>query len=204
MPQHDYYTGRLSSIDRKLDLAVDAQLERARRDVADMRRADAIDAEERREKARRDAERCLEHQRAYDDSFQKFGRRAPAPAADDRARDYRRRLYAIGQSMLPSGHALTKFDPEDIDGTAIQPLEAQLLEALDREATEPTGDNVPGEGEPLREITKIDSATGGKKTEFYGESFIKSLGRPGRKVRRLVDPRNGRVLLGQAWSTPPG
>jgi hypothetical protein len=195
MPRDTYYTGRLADIDRKANLIADAQRERARRDVRDMRRADAIDQEERREKARRDAERCLEHQRAYDDSFQKFGRRAPAPAADDRARDYRRRLYAIGQSMLPTGHALTRLDPEEIDGTAIQPLEAQLLEALDRESEEPTGDNLP-EGEP-REVSKMDSATGLRKTEFFGKrSFIHDFARPGRRVARIVHVPSSRVLFG--------
>jgi hypothetical protein len=204
MPQHDYYSDRISSIDRKLDLAADAAIERARRDVRDMRRADALDAEEAREKARKDRTRCLDHQTRYDAVFAKHGSRAPQPVADDAPPSYRRRLFAVGQSMLPTGHPLADFDPQDIDGAAIIPLEGQLLQALDREATEPTGDNIPGEGEPLREVTKIDSASGLKTTSFYGESFIKGLNRTGRKVRRLVDPRNGRVLLGQAWSTPPG
>jgi hypothetical protein len=201
---NSYYSDRIDRIDRKLDLAADAAIERARRDVRDMRRADALDAEERREQARKDRSRCGEHQVRYDEAFAKHGVKAPPPAADDRPPGYRRRLFAIGQSMLPSGHALADFDPNDIDSSAIIPLEAQLLEALDREGETPSGDNVPGEGEPLREITKIDSASGIKTTSFYGESFIKGLNRTGRKVRRLVDPRNGRVLLGQAWSTPPG
>jgi hypothetical protein len=199
MPHNDYYTGRLADIDRKANLIADAQLEQARRDVKAMRRADALDAEERRDKARKDRARCLDHQTRYDAVFAKHGSRAPSAVADDAPPDYRRRLFAIGQSMLPTGHALTDFDPNDIDGTAIIPLEGQLLQALDRESEEPTGDNLP-EGAP-REVTKIDSATGLKKTEFFGKrSFIADLGRPGRRVARIVHVPTSRVLWGAQFS----
>jgi hypothetical protein len=200
---NSYYDGRFADIDRKANLILDAQLEESRRRVKAMRRADSLDEEEARSKMRRDAERCRQHQERFDAAFAKFGRRAPEPAADAHPPDYRRRLYAIGQSMLPSSdHPLAKFRPDSIDGSAIAELERQLLEALDRESEEPTGDNVPSEG--MREVTKVDS-TGLKKTGFYGKrSFINDFARPGRRVLRLMDPRNGRVLLGANWSTPPG
>jgi hypothetical protein len=105
--------------------------------------------------------------------------------------------------MLPSDHELAGFDPRQIGPSAIAELEAQLLEALDQEAETPTGDNLPAAGQPFREVTKTDSATNGRETRFYGrESFIKAMSRPARRVLRIVDPRDGKVLLGAPWSRP--
>jgi hypothetical protein len=73
---------RITTTNRRLDLAADVALERARRDVKAMRRADALDQEEAREKARRDAARCARHQSVYDQAFQKFGKRASEPTVD--------------------------------------------------------------------------------------------------------------------------
>jgi hypothetical protein len=195
---------RIADTNRRLDLAADVALERARRDVREMRRADALDEEERRTQARKDRSRCRDHQINYDSAFANHGVKAPQPAADDRPPEYRRRLFGIGQSMLPSGHPLAKFDAKDIDGTAIIPLEEQLLEALDRESENPTGDNLPETPDDPRAMhERMDSATGLRKTEFTAKrSFIADMGRPGRKVRRLIDPRDGRVLIGQPWSKP--
>jgi hypothetical protein len=96
---------------------------------------------------------------------------------------------------------LTELHPLEIDGSAIIPLERQLLEALAREAEEgPSGDNVPGEGQPLRAVTKTDSATGLRTTSYYGPSFIKGMSRPGRKVLRICNPTTGDVLWGAPFS----
>lgn len=53
---------------------------------------------------------------------------------------YRHRLFAIDQSMAPSGHELTSFDPSELDGAAIISFERQLafyvLPARDRPSAE--------------------------------------------------------------------
>jgi hypothetical protein len=185
---------RIAKTSRRLDLVADAALERARYDVREMRRADDAERDEERERIRRDRDRCIEHQSRYDEAFRKFGQQAPLPAADDHPPDYRRRLFGIGQSMLPRGHKFTKFDAREIDGGAIREFERQLLQALDEEAENPSGDNLPGPGEPLREVTKTDSATNERVTKFYGaESFIKGLSRPARRVLAFHD-RDGRII----------
>jgi hypothetical protein len=197
------FDGRLTNLDRKINLLTDAAIERARYDVKQMRRADDVEREQRRIENRRYADRCRQHQERYDAAFQQFGSKAPPPRADAFPPDYRRELFRRGQDMLPSDHPLTKFNPQDIGGDAIAELERQLIDALEQESQTPSGDNIPGPDKPYREITKMDS-TGVRKTEYYGsESFIKSLGRPGRRVLRLVDPRGPRVLLGAPWPTPP-
>jgi hypothetical protein len=52
--------------------------------------------------------------------------------------------------------------------------------------------------------TRTDPMTNARVTNWYGrESFIKSMSRPARKVLRLIDPNDGRVLWGRPWSLPP-
>jgi hypothetical protein len=102
--------------------------------------------------------------------------------------------------MLPREHELSGLDAAEIGPGEIVPLEAQLLAALQQEAEEPSGDNVPSEGQPLRSVTTADSANGQRKTVFYGESFIKGLSRPGRKVLRLINPQTGEILFGAPFS----
>jgi hypothetical protein len=185
---------------RRVDLVVDTHLERARRDAARMRADDAAEAEEERAQRRKDVSRCREHQSRFDEVFSGHGVKAPPPRADAFPPDYRRELFKRGQELLPSDHPLIRFDPNDIDGGAIIPLEKQLMSALREQAETPSGDNIPGPGEPLREVTKTDSATGLRKTTFYGaESFIKGLNRSGRRVVRICDPVGGRVLFGPAF-----
>jgi hypothetical protein len=169
-----------------------------------MRADDAAEREQRRDEVRRHADRCRQHQEKYDAAFQGFGMKAAPPRSDAFPPDYRRELFKRGQDLLPSDHPLTQFNPEDIGGDAIAELERQLIEALDRESTEPSGDNIPPPGAPMREVTKVDS-TGVKKTEFFGaESFIKSLGRPGRRVARIVHVPTSRVLWGRQFPDARG
>jgi hypothetical protein len=204
MSYADRLTDRIDRIDRRLDLAADAALERARRDVKAMRRADALDQEEARSKARRDAERCARHQLVYDQAFQKFGRRAPEPAVDAHPPTYRRKLFSDGQNLLPDGHSLTRFDAADLDGSSVPVLERQLIEELDREAEAPSGSNLPESPDDPRARREVANSMGAKKTEYHARtSFIKDMGRAGRRVLRLVDPRDGRVLLGAHYSRPP-
>jgi hypothetical protein len=185
----------LDRIARRADLVVDTHFERARRDAARMRADDALELEEQREKARKDRVRNVEHQSRYDSIFAKHGARAPSPVVNERPPAFRRRLFSLAQSLLPSAkHPLAKFRADSIDGSAIAELERQLLRAVEDQATHPTGDNIPRAGEPLKEVTRVDDATGYKETSFYGqESFIKGMGRPGRRVIALHD-RDGRII----------
>jgi hypothetical protein len=131
MPYDGRFTDRIEASNRKLDLAVDVAIEKARRDLREMKRADALDQQEEREKARKDRDRCLRHQRVFDDSFSAHGVRAPAPTVDAHPPTYRRDLFRRGQELLPSDHPLTEFDANEIGGDAIAELERQLLAAIE-------------------------------------------------------------------------
>jgi hypothetical protein len=58
------------------------------------------EAAEARRQARQDAENCRRWQATYNDSYQSFGVQTPAPVADEKPGDFRRRLFAGLQSRL--------------------------------------------------------------------------------------------------------
>jgi hypothetical protein len=164
------------------------------RRISDQYRADAADREAEqaeREQARRDrlrrwADRCDQHQRRYDAVFEGFGRRAPEPAADAHPPSYRRDLFRIGQSMLPSGHDWAKGDPDDIGPSAIAAMEEQLLQALREQAERPTGDNVPQTVDDPRAKREVFDDSLGRKVTVYKarRSFIHDFTRPA--VRAII------------------
>jgi len=188
----------------RLDTVSAAQ---ARRLAAQLRAddAEAEEQEQEREESRRDtmrrhADRCDQHQRRYDEAFEGFGKKAPPPAADAFPPDYRRDLFKLGQSMLPSGHDLTKFSPDDLDHAVIIPFEAQLFEALAKEAQKPSGDNVPeSPDDPQAKRERTDSM-GTRKIEWVArDSFIKAMNRAPRRVAAIHTDR-GSVYCGPLTS----
>jgi hypothetical protein len=179
---------RVNATTRKLDALSAVAYERAKRDLRQWAAADSAAEDWRRDRMRRDAARCDEHQVNYDRALEPFNKAAPPPTGDDHPPSYRRRLFAIGQSMLPSGHELTKFSPDDLDGTLIIPFEEQLFEALAKEGAEPSGSNLPDTVDHPRARRDVfdDSLQRRVVTYKARESFIKSLGRPGRKLAAIL------------------
>jgi hypothetical protein len=155
---------------------------------------------------RKHADRCLEHQRNYAEAFEPDGKRAPQPEADAFPPEYRRRLFAIGQSMLPSDHELAQIgDPRDPDGSAIIPFEKQLFDALRKEAEEPTGDNLPEDvNDPRAKREVFDDSLGRKVITYKAKnSFIRNFVRPAHRVLRFIDPGKGIVLYGPPFDKVP-
>jgi hypothetical protein len=84
-------------------------------------------------------------------------------------------------------------------------LEAQLLGELEREGDQPTGSNLPQSPDDPRAMHERTDSLGGKTITFEArESFIKSLGRPGRKVLRIFDAGRGRVIWGPQFPPASG
>jgi hypothetical protein len=191
-------TSELEAAERRLAAMINS---RAAADEAQAR-ADAVaDRAERRDQLRRNADRCANHQSRYDEIFTKFGRRAPQPIADAAPPDYRRRLYAIAQSLLPSDHELVRVDPVELGPDAIGPFEGQLFEALSNEAEEPSFENLPdsvADSRARREVTDPD--TGRRVIEFRAKrSFIADLNDAPRFVQRFIG-KDHRVLWGEPFS----
>jgi hypothetical protein len=186
----DAIANRIDRSMSRLDAASGALAIRLQQQI----RADAAaEAEQERDRLRRDAALCAKHQRKYDDLFQRFNKRAPEPRADDDPPDYRRQLFRIGQTMLPSGHELTGFDPRELNGSAIIPFEKQLFDALAKEAEEPSGDNLPQTVDDPRAKRERTDDMGAKFIEYRARSFITDMGRRGMRVAAVYG-KNGDVI----------
>jgi hypothetical protein len=196
---------RISDTNRRLALSADIALERGRRDVRDMRRADALEAEEARERLKRDANRNQEHMIRYDSAFVEHGARAPLPALDERPPEFRRRLFGMGQSLLPKGHELRKFRADEVGPSAILPLEKELFSALSDEAASPSGSNLPQTVDDPRAKREVTDSMGTKTVNWAAkEHYIKGMSRPARRVARIVDPTRGIAIWGQPFSRTSG
>ena len=108
--------------------------------------------------------------------FNGFGERAPRPLEGESLVSYRKRLATKLKTHSQAWKAvpLSKL-PEE----AFSVAEVQIYADAERAAAHPV-DLAEGE---LRMVTKIDPATGRRYNDFYGkESFVKQMGRPGRRV----------------------
>jgi hypothetical protein len=109
--------------------------------------------------------------------FNGFGQRAPRPLEGETIIDYRKRL-ATKLKGYSTAWKSVKFSqlPEEAFNIAETQVYADAISA----ATNPT-DLEAGE---LRQVTKTDPSTGVRTIVFYGkESFVKQMGRPGRRVK---------------------
>jgi hypothetical protein len=108
--------------------------------------------------------------------FSGFGTRAPRPLEGEALGDYRRRLATKLKSHSPTWKSI-KFSKLDDEAFAV--AESQVYSDAAGAAANP----VDLEAGELREVTKIDPQTGVRSIVFYGkESFVKGMGRPGRRV----------------------
>ena len=183
----------------RLDGLIDGQVRRLEKVEA---RADA-----EREEARRVRMRDAMHERTeigsrYDSAFRSFGTTVPEPADDEAPSRYRARLFNRLARRLSPDHDLAGVRADDLGGqpVVLDRFEEMIIAAAKAEGERPSIDNLPRDGAMISRA-RVDSDTGSKITEWFGkESFIKSMGREGRRVLRLVDPASGRVLLGAPFS----
>ena len=133
-------------------------------------------------------------QEYYDQALRSVGTRAPAPSLGMSVNDYRREtLRTLKHMFLPPAHDLFKVQYRALKADALDALEPQLLKAVVAEAVNPA--HVPvGQ---LKKIERMDEYGKVKCIDFIGqESFVKAMGRPGRKVVRFMAPANsyGRAI----------
>ena len=77
-----------------------------------------------------------------------------------------------------------------------------LLDAAKAEGERPSTENLPSDGSLIAR-NRVDDM-GAKTTEFFGrESFVKSMGLPGRRVLRICNPKTGDVLHGPPFPQNP-
>ena len=123
----------------------------------------------------------------YDDTLRKVGMRAPQPVLGQTCNDYRREtLRTLKRTFLPQVHELYKVNFRGLPADVLNPFETQLLSAVVVEANNPI--HVPA-GE-LRKIEELDEYGKLKTIRWIGqESFVKQMGRPGRRVTSFLFDR---------------
>jgi hypothetical protein len=131
---------------------------------------------------------CLKFQEYYDDTLRKVGMRAPQPTLGQTVNDYRREtLRTIKQTFLPQSHPLYKVQMRALKADALAALEPQVLTACVAEANNPCHVE-PGQ---LRKVEELDEYGKLKTIKWIGqESFVKAMGRPGRRVKSFLFDRS--------------
>src|SRR5262245_25371997 len=121
----------------------------------------------------------------YDETLRKVGARAPQPILGETVNHYRREtLRNLKRTFLPQNHDLYQVQCRQLPADALQVFEPQFLEACVVEANNPA--HVPA-GE-LRKVEEIDQYGQVKTIKWIGrESFVKAMGRPGRRVVKFRD-----------------
>jgi hypothetical protein len=119
-------------------------------------------------------------QEFYDNTLRKVGMRAPQPVLGQKVNDYRREtLRTIKRTFLPQNHQFYKMQMRRLPDDVLPGFEPQILQAAVDAANSPVG-MAPDE---LRKIEEFDEYGQVKVIRFVGpDSFVKSMGRPGRRV----------------------
>jgi hypothetical protein len=118
------------------------------------------------------------YQARADSVFEKWGFRAPAPVIGEDPEDYRRDLCVKAKRQLPYDHELRKIKLWQMPKDVFEVFEPQVYDACAEAAKRP--DSVPpGEMRML----KTKDQNGQEIITWIGnESFVKDMGRPGRRV----------------------
>jgi hypothetical protein len=133
------------------------------------------------------------YQEKYDGVLRQVGMQAPEPILGQSPDTYRRETLRTLKKTFLANHELNKVNMRGLDSSVLPPFEAQVLDAVVKEAHNPR--NVPlGE---LRKIERYDEYGKVKEILFVGQrSFCADMGRPGRKVVSFLTP-NGRYDPGK-------
>jgi hypothetical protein len=162
--------------DKKKDDAVKTDAAELRQQIADqsviIKRLEAL------MKPKSDDEHAAfaDAQSRADAVFNGFGLRAPRPLEGEALFDYRKRLATKlkAHSARWKSIKLTRLDDE-----TFAPIEEQIYADAAVAAANP----VDLEAGEMRMVARVNPSTGSRENVFYGkESFVKAMGRPGRRV----------------------
>jgi hypothetical protein len=152
--------------------------------------------EEERQHALRVQRSLRAVQERADDAFEPWGMRAPAPTLGCDPDTYRRDLLIKAKKLIPGSNELRHVQVRQLPREALSAFEDQIYPAA--RATAYSADSVPA-GE-MRKVEEKDS-NGMTMIRWIGqESFVKAMGRPGRRVLGFRFPdgtfrnTNGRVV----------
>jgi hypothetical protein len=132
----------------------------------------------------------------YDEALRNVGVRVPAPLLSGTVNDYRREtLRNLKRTFLPQVHDLYHIQFRRLPADALAIFEPQLLKACVTECNNPAH-VPPGE---LKKVERLDEYGKLKFIDWVGqESFVKAMGRPGRKVLSFTTDRGRFDASGRA------
>ena len=117
-------------------------------------------------------------QERYERALEPWNRRAPSPVLGQSVDSYRRETLVQMKRLLPDDHELRNIQVRRMPSDALDVFDGQLCQACRQEAYNP---NTVAPGD-FRIVPEVDS-NGMKMNRFVGpESFVKQMGRPGRRV----------------------
>jgi hypothetical protein len=192
-----YVQARVDAASDRLDNIISQQERRERQRLAEE------SAEQERaaaEKARWASERKRQIQASYADAFTALGSECPMSVDDETPGRFRRKLYDALRHKLAPDHELASIRSDEVSASpeVFGNFEVRLLEAARQEAASPSEANLPADGS-LVSRNRVDNSTNERSVTWHGrESFIKTLGRHGRKVTRIVH----RPTMSVLWGTP--
>jgi hypothetical protein len=125
------------------------------------------------------------YQQKYDDAFQPWNVRAPAPVLGEPIENYRRNLAVQAKKFLPEGHELRELQYRSMPDAAFEAFEPQLLKACQESAFRPDA-LADDEMRPVQKVNK----DGLKITDWIGKhSFVKWMKPPVRYVLGFRTPQ---------------
>jgi hypothetical protein len=126
-------------------------------------------------------------QERADEALMPWDIRAPAPVLGESFDRYRRNVAVKLKKLLPENHELRKVQYRGLDDAVLNAFEPQLYRAV-RDAAHDASTVPPGE---FRKVIEVDQG-GTRYTKFIGqESFVKAMGRPGRRVTSFMHAYDG-------------
>jgi hypothetical protein len=147
--------------------------------------------------------RKRELQARADDALSTWGLTASPSYDGEPFENYRLRLAQDAQRRLPKGDEYRNINLRKIknsDEVAFTNFENAIYPRAKQAGT---GTDSVAEGE-LRMVTRLNPVNGYKENLFYGkESFVKAMGRPGRRVYSFCTPRDPRGERHPGWNYVP-
>jgi hypothetical protein len=162
--------------DKKKDSRADAELASLREHVEGQSREIARLTGLMKPRSDEEHAEMAEIQAKADSVFMGFGKKAPRPLEGEKSLSYRMRLATY---LKPHSKRWAKVKFSALGEEAFGIAEEDVYNDAAQAAHHPV--DIP-EGE-LREVTREDPRSGLRTTYFYGDSFIRSMGMPCRKVK---------------------
>jgi hypothetical protein len=128
-----------------------------------------------------------QYQAYYDEALRNVGVRVPGPVLGQTCNDFRRETCRhLKRTFLPQIHDLYKVNYRGLEADTLAIFEPQLLQACVTEANNPAHLQ-PGE---IRKVERLDETGRVRCIDWIGqESFVRAMGRPGRRVVSFRTPQ---------------